>query len=78
MTLVHVIYLAVSIASAILLGISHGRYRERQILLSPVILGTGERRLHDIEDRLRKERGAPRRHLDPENAPKQRKMLIRR
>jgi hypothetical protein len=67
--LVHMLCAAVGLVAAGLLGCSLGRDRERRMLLSPVVLGSGERRVGDYEAQLRKAQGLRRLHPDPENAP---------
>jgi hypothetical protein len=71
--IVHLLSAAVGLASAALLAYSLGRTSERRILLSPVVLGTGERRLGDYEDQIRRSRGLRRLHPDPENGARQRR-----
>lgn len=74
----HLLCWGISLGSAVLFGILWGRRRERKTLLSPVIPGSGERRLGDFEDQLRRKVGTHRMHPDPENAAHLRKLQIRR
>jgi hypothetical protein len=70
--------LLLSVAAAFCFGALWGRRHERRVLLGPVLPGSGERRIGDYEDQLRRSVGAARMHPDPENAAHIRRIQVRR
>ena len=75
---IHLLCWAISLGSAACFGVLWGRRHERRTLLGPVIPGSGERRIGDFEDQLRRKVGAKRMHANPDAAPILRQARIRR